>query len=73
MIYYTPFETALDAQSAFNSFVATHGGVNGTLAVNALGNAFAVEVYDEYADDRQRWTVALCTAKEYVDQGVDGY
>jgi hypothetical protein len=64
---------SLDAQAAFNAFVANHGGVNGELAMNAWGNAFAVEVRDEYADDLQRWTVALGTAKEYVDQGVTGY
>lgn len=43
------------------------------LEANALGNAFAAEVHDEYENDEQRWAVALATAKEYVDQGVTGY
>jgi hypothetical protein len=67
------FETATDAHAAFVIFVDQHGGVNGDLAMNAYCNAFAVEVHDEYADDLQRWTVALATAREYVDQGVTGY
>ena len=71
--YWTPFADAAEAEAAFVAFVANHGGINGTLAMNAHGNAFAVEVWSEYADDRHRWTVALGTAKEYVDQGVEGY
>lgn len=66
-------EAEHNAQAAFNAFVANHGGVNGELAMNAYGNAFAAEVHGEYANDCQRWEVALATAKEYVDQGVTGY
>lgn len=62
-----------EAREAFDAFVANHGGVNGTLAMNAHGNAFAVEVRHEYKDDLERWKVALATAKEYVDQDVTGY
>lgn len=61
------------AKQAFEAFVAQHGGIDGDLGMNAYCNAFAVEVYDEYADDLQRWEAALATAKEYVDQGVTGY
>jgi anti-sigma regulatory factor (Ser/Thr protein kinase) len=61
------------AKDAFEAFVADHGGIDGALGMNAYCNAFAVEVHDEYADDLQRWTVALATAREYVDQGVTGY
>lgn len=67
MTYYTPFKNADEAQSAFHSFVEAYGGSNGEMAMNAYGNAFAVEVHDEYEDDLQRWTVALSTAKEYVE------
>ena len=73
MTYYTPFKTAQEAEAAFVGFVEAHGGVNGKLAMNAWGNAFAVEVHGEYEDDLQRWTVALDIAKEYADQGVEGY
>lgn len=73
MTYYSPFETAAQAEAAFVAFVADHGGVNSALAMNAHGNAFSVEVYGEFEDDRQRWTVALSTARDYVDQGVTGF
>lgn len=66
-------QAVLEAEAAFVAFVENHGGVNETLALNAHGNAFAAEVWNEYADDLQRWRVALATAKEYVDQGVTGY
>lgn len=61
------------AKEAFYAFVAKHGGENSTMAMNAHGNAFAVEVYYEYTDDLQRWAVALATAKDYVDQGVESF
>lgn len=73
MTYYTPFKDAQEAEAAFVAFVDALGGVHCELAMNAHGNAFAVEVHDEYADDLQRWTVALDTAKEYVDQSANGY
>ena len=41
--------------------------------MSAHGNAFSVETHGEYADDLHRWTVALSTAREYVDQGVDSF
>lgn len=63
----------LEAKDAFEAYVAFHGGINGDMAMNAWANAFAVEVYGEYADDLQRWTVALNTARDYVDAGVTGY
>ena len=69
----TQFKDANEAQAAFNAFVANHGGVNGQLAQNAWGNAFGAQVHDEYENDCERWTVALNTAREYVDQGVVGY
>lgn len=73
MTHYTPFETAYQAEAAFNEFVNKHGGVNSELAMNALGNAFSIDVAAEYPNDLIRWTVALATAREYVDQGVTGY
>jgi hypothetical protein len=69
----TQFKNANEAEAAFNAFVANHGGVNGSLAQNAWNNAFGSQVHDEYENDCERWTVALATAKEYVDQGVTGY
>ena len=69
MTYYRPFKTAAEAEAAFVAFVAAHGGVNGEIAQRAFGNAFAVEVCDEYEDDLHRWTVALATARDDVEQG----
>lgn len=71
--YYTPFQSAHEAEAAFNAFVAGHGGINGALAMNAYANAFSAETHAEYADDLHRWTVALSTAREYVDQGVASF
>ena len=61
------------AEAAFWAYAEQHGGMNGDLAQSAYCNAFAVEVWAEYADDLQRWTVALGTAREYVDQGVTSF
>lgn len=71
--FYTPFKNADEAKAAFAAFVANHGGENGELAMNAECAAFGVEVHGEYVNDLHRWTVALATAKEYVDQAVSGY
>jgi hypothetical protein len=71
--YYTPFQSAHEAEAAFNAFVAGHGGLNGALAQNAYTNAFSAETHGEYEDDLHRWTVALQTAQMYVDQGVESF
>ena len=34
---------------------------------SAMANSFAGEVYYEYADDFERWTVALATARDSAD------
>lgn len=66
MTYYTAFKTAQEAEAAFDAFVVDR---NSLMAMAAWENAFSAETHDEYADDLQRWTVALDTAKEYADQG----
>ena len=37
------------------------------MELEALQNAFAVETYQEYADDLERWTVALATLNMLAD------
>ena len=44
-----------------------HGAFGADQAL--FGTAFAVEVCDEYEDDLHRWTVALATARDDVEQG----
>lgn len=73
MAYWTPFANADEAKAAFEAFVQPHGGVDSQMAMNAYCNAFSVETHDEYEDDLQRWTVALGTARDYVDQGVSSF
>lgn len=69
MTYFSAYKTADEAKAAFEAYVAPYGGINSTLAMRSWENAFAAEVHAEYEDDLHRWTVALNTAKEYVDQG----
>jgi hypothetical protein len=58
----TPTEKA---QSAFKALAKAIS--NEDMETEAWQNAFSVETYAEYADDLERWTVALATLKMLAD------
>ena len=60
--FLTPAERA---ESAFKARAKALGDEN--MELEALQNAFAVETYQEYADDLERWTVALATLNMLAD------
>ena len=62
------YEATLAAKKKYEDFIAalpeaTRSEIEG----QAFANSFAVEVYDEYADDLERWNVALETARMWAD------
>jgi len=54
------------AESAFKALAKAIG--NEDMETEAWQNAFSVEVHAEYADDLERWTVALNTLKMLADR-----
>jgi hypothetical protein len=64
----TPAEIA---EAAFVSLARKDNptdGMNSDRAMRAWENAFSAEVWNEYANDQQRWDVALSTLKMIIDQ-----
>lgn len=61
---------ALDkAHSAFRAYVASLSvDIRDTVEAIAMENTFSAECHGEYADDLERWNVALRTADMAVDQ-----
>jgi hypothetical protein len=60
--FLTPAEIA---ESAFKA--RARALANEDWETEAWQNAFSVEVYQEYADDLERWTVALATLNMLAD------
>ena len=61
-------EPADTARVAFEAFIASLPAAHrDDVEYDAVINSFSVEVYDEYADDLERWTVALGTARDLAD------
>ena len=61
------YEATLDAKKKYEAFIAalpeaTRSEIEG----QAFANSFAVEVHGEYADDLERWNVALETARRWA-------
>lgn len=61
-LFLTPTEKA---ESAFKARAKALG--NEDWETEAWQNAFSVETYREYADDLERWTVALATLEMLAD------
>jgi hypothetical protein len=63
-----------ELENAFRRYIASlPESVRDGIETYSYQNAFADEVYDEYASDEERWQVALATAKMYADIGGVGY
>ena len=57
-----------NARVAFEAFIASLPAESrDDIEHSAWGNSFTVEVHAEYADDLERWTVALGTARDLAD------
>jgi hypothetical protein len=70
MFELTHQEKTEDAQDAFWGRVKALGmTAEDDFPTSAWQNAFAVETHAEYADDLERWTVALATLEMLVDIG----
>lgn len=69
------FSATAAAKCAFDAFIAgiECPELRNRIEDSAMCNSFAVEVYDEYADDQQRWEIALSTAKDCADCPRDYY
>jgi hypothetical protein len=64
--FLTPTEKA---ETAFNNRVKALGLTqNDDVVVEAWQNSFSVECFHEYADDLQRWEVALSTLNMLTDR-----
>ena len=66
------YEATLAAKKKYEAFIAalpedTRWKIGGL----ANDNSFAVEVYDEYEDDLERWRVAYETARCYADGEIE--
>ena len=58
----------MTTEAAFNAAVAkAPESIRNQVEAYAWGNSFAVEVYNEYADDAERWEVAIGTAEMMID------
>jgi hypothetical protein len=65
------YEATLDAKKKYEAFIAAlPEDIRWQIEGQAFANSFAVEVYDEYADDLERWNVALETARMWADGGL---
>ena len=62
------YEATLAAKKKYEAFIAAlPEDIRGQIEGQAFANSFAVEVYGEYADDLERWSVALETARMWAD------
>lgn len=62
------YEATLAAKKKYEAFIAAlPEDIRGEIEGKAFANSFAVEVHDEYADDLERWDVALTTARIWAD------
>lgn len=62
------YEATLAAQKKYEAFIsALPEDIRWKIDGLAHNNGFAVEVYDEYENDLERWGVAYETARMYAD------
>ena len=65
-------EAALIKKEAFEAFIATvDAAIRNDVETEAWQNAFSVETHGDYADDEERWSVALATARMVADAPAD--
>jgi len=58
------YEATLAAKKKYEDYIAAlPEGTRWEIEGQAFANSFAVEVYDEYDDDLERWDVAYETAR----------
>jgi len=61
-------EAIFDAEAKFEAAVAkAPANIRDQVYAFAWGNSFAVEVYNEYKSDVERWEVATTTAEMMID------
>ena len=62
------YEATLAAKNKYEAFIAAlPEAARAEVEGQAFANSFAVEVYDEYSDDLERWNVALETARMWAN------
>lgn len=62
----------IDAKKAFYAYIATINSPNAHMVESmSFQNSMAVETYNEYSNDLERWNVALDTAKMIMDAPSD--